>query len=51
MIEIWDDVANRILHLIIVPVKKHFPIEYLNIREKAKIIEKVSLMTWTLSSP
>jgi hypothetical protein len=51
MIEIWDDAANRILHLIIVPVKKHFPIEYLNIREKAKIIEKVSLMTWTLSSP
>jgi hypothetical protein len=51
MIEIWDDTANRILHLIIVPVKKHFPIEYMNIKEKAKIIEKVSLMTWTLSSP
>jgi hypothetical protein len=51
MIEIWDDAANRILHLIIVPVKKHFPIEYLNTREKAKIIEKVSLMTWTLSLP
>ena len=51
MIEIWDDTANRILHLIIVPVKKHFPIEYMNTREKAKIIEKVSLMTWTLSSP
>ena len=51
MIEIWDDAANRILHLIVVPVKKHFPIEYLNDREKAKIVEKVSLMTWTLNPP
>jgi len=49
MIEIWDDATNRILHLIIVPVKKHFPIEYANEREKAKIVEKVSLMTWTLT--
>jgi hypothetical protein len=51
MIEIWDDAANRILHLIVVPVKKHFPIEYSNAKEKAKIIEKISLMTWTLSPP
>jgi len=51
MIEIWDDAANRILHLIVVPVKKHFPIEYSNAKEKAKIIEKISSMTWTLSPP
>jgi hypothetical protein len=51
MIEIWDDAANRILHLIVVPVKKHFPIEYSNAREKAKIIEKISSMTWTPSPP
>jgi hypothetical protein len=51
MIEIWDDAANKILHLIVVPVKKHFPIEYSNAKEKAKIIEKVSSMTWTLSPP
>ena len=51
MIEIWDDAYNKILHLIIVPVKKHFPIEYANTREKTKIIEKISLMTWTPASP
>ncbi|MBS7656334.1 MAG: hypothetical protein QXI71_01650 [Candidatus Bathyarchaeia archaeon] len=51
MIEIWDDATNKILHLIIVPVKKHFPIEYANTREKARIIEKISLMTWTPASP
>ncbi|MBS7615078.1 hypothetical protein KEJ18_05040 [Candidatus Bathyarchaeota archaeon] len=51
MIEIWDDAYNKILHLIIVPVKKHFPIEYANTREKARIIEKISLMTWTPTSP
>ena len=51
MIEMWDDAANRILHLIIVPVKKHFPIEYSNAKEKAKIIEKISSMTWTLAPP
>jgi len=51
MIEIWDDTYNKILHLIIVPVKKHFPIEYANTREKARFIEKISLMTWTPASP
>jgi hypothetical protein len=51
MIEIWDDTANRILHLIIVPVRKHFPIEYSNSKEKAKIIGKISSMTWTASPP
>jgi hypothetical protein len=51
MIEIWNDTANRILHLIVVPVRKHFPIEYSNSKEKAKIIEKISSMTWTVSPP
>jgi len=49
MIEIWDDARNRILHLIIVPVRKHFPIEYSTSKEKEKIIEKISSMTWQAS--
>jgi len=49
MIEIWDDVKNRILHLIVVPVRKHFPIEYSTSKEKEKMIEKISSMTWQVS--
>jgi hypothetical protein len=51
MIEIWDDPENRILHLIVVPVRKHFPIEYSTIKERAKMVEKISSMTWTIASP
>ncbi len=51
MIEIWDDAYNKVLHLIIVPVKKHFPIEYTNTKERTRIIEKISLMTWIPASP
>ena len=51
MIEIWDDPENKILHLIVVPVRKHFPIEYSTAREKAKMIEKISSMTWTMTPP
>ncbi len=46
MIEIWDDPQSRILHLIIVPVRKHFPLEYSTNRQKANMIEKISSMTW-----
>jgi len=49
MIEIWDDAENRILHLIVVPVRKHFPIEYSTTKEKTKMIEKISSMTWQAS--
>ncbi len=49
MIEIWDDAMNRILHLIVVPVRKHFPIEYSTSKEKEKMIEKISSMTWQAS--
>jgi hypothetical protein len=49
VIEIWDDSEEKILHLIILPVKKHFPIEYANFREKENIMEKISLMTWQIS--
>jgi hypothetical protein len=49
MIEIWDDEKNRILHLIVVPVRKHFPIEYSSVKEKAKMIERISSMTWQVS--
>ena len=48
MIEIWDDAKNQILHLIIVPVRKHFPIEYSTAKEKIKMIEKISSMTWQI---
>jgi len=39
MLELWDDEKNKILHLIIAPLKKHFPIEYSNEREKLKIMK------------
>jgi hypothetical protein len=48
MIEIWDDVENKILHLIIFPVRKHFPIEYSTEKEKTKMIEEISAMTLIL---
>ncbi|MDH5795626.1 MAG: hypothetical protein OEZ24_05900 [Candidatus Bathyarchaeota archaeon] len=49
MIEIWDDAESGILHLIIVPVRKHFPLDYSTDRQKAKMIEKISSMTWQIS--
>jgi len=49
MIEIWDDASSKILHLIVVPVRKHFPIEYANPKQKEKMIEKISSMTWDIS--
>ena len=49
MIEIWDDAHSRILHLIIVPVKKHFPLDYSTSRQRAKMIEEISSMTWQVS--
>ena len=44
-IEIWDDAANKILHLIVVPVEKHFPIEYSTTKHKAELTKKISSMT------
>jgi len=49
MIEIWDDADNRILHLIIVPVRKHFPLDYSTDKQKAEMIEEISSMTWQVS--
>jgi len=43
IIEIWDDSDNKILHLLILPVRKHFPIKYSSSRQKAQIIRKLSL--------
>ncbi|RJS75538.1 hypothetical protein CW712_04210 [Candidatus Bathyarchaeota archaeon] len=51
MIEIWDDPEHRILHLIVVPVRKHFPIEYSTAKEKMGLIKKISLMTWSVLPP
>jgi hypothetical protein len=51
MIELWDDPENKILHLIVVPVRKHFPIEYSTVKEKDKMVEKISSMTWTIAPP
>jgi len=47
MIEIWDDAENKILHLIVIPVRKHFPIRYTSPKQKIGMIKKISLMTWT----
>jgi hypothetical protein len=44
-IEIWDDAANKILHLIMVPVEKHFPIEYSTTKHKTDLTKKISSMT------
>jgi hypothetical protein len=41
MIEIWDDLKNKILHLLILPLRKHFPISYNNGKSK---LEKVELI-------
>lgn len=49
MIEIWDDADNRILHLIIVPVRKHFPLDYSTDKQKTNMIEEISSMTWQVS--
>jgi len=43
VIEIWDDPDNKILHLLILPVRKHFPIKYTSSRQKTQIIRKISL--------
>lgn len=45
IIEIWNDTNNKILHLIILPVRKHFPIEYSTTTQKTELIEKISSMT------
>jgi len=47
MIEIWDDESNKIIHLLVIPVRKHFPIKYATPKQKIEIIKKISLMTWT----
>jgi len=49
MIEIWDDTENKILHLLVIPVRKHFPIKYVNSKQKIKFINKISLMTWPIA--
>ncbi len=46
MIEVWDDGANRIIHLIILPLRKHFPIEYSDEKERERIIERFISMSW-----
>jgi len=37
--EVWDDPSNRILHFLIIPIRKHFPIEYVTDSEKEKIVK------------
>ena len=48
MIEIWDDAKNKILHLLVIPVRKHFPIKYTSSKQKMETIKKISLMTWSV---
>ena len=47
MIEIWDDADNKILHLLVMPVRKHFPIKYRTQKQKIETIKEISMMTWT----
>lgn len=49
MIEIWDDTDNKILHLVVVPVRKHFPLDYSSNKQRSQLIEKISAMTWEIS--
>lgn len=49
MVEIWDDPQNKILHLIIMPIRKHFPIEYSTEKEKTKMVEEFSSMTMQIN--
>lgn len=39
IVEIWDDQNNRILHFLIMPLRKHFPIDYESIDEREEIEE------------
>ncbi|MEM1607137.1 MAG: hypothetical protein QW341_04155 [Candidatus Bathyarchaeia archaeon] len=39
IIEIWDDPENGLLHFLIVPLRKHFPIEYATDNDKEKTIK------------
>jgi hypothetical protein len=39
MVEIWDDAVNRIVHFLIIPLRKHFPIEYTTEAERDKIVD------------
>ncbi|MEM2341970.1 MAG: hypothetical protein QXX94_00765 [Candidatus Bathyarchaeia archaeon] len=39
IIEIWDDLENGILHFLIIPLRKHFPIEYATDEEKEKTVK------------
>ncbi|MCX8170953.1 MAG: hypothetical protein N3E47_03125 [Candidatus Bathyarchaeota archaeon] len=39
IIEIWDDSENGLLHFLIIPLRKHFPIEYATDSDKEKTIK------------
>ena len=39
LVEVWDDKKNKILHLLIIPLRKHFPIEYSDQKEYEENIE------------
>lgn len=38
IVEVWDDSESGIIHFLIMPIRKHFPIEYAADNEKEKII-------------
>ncbi|MEM2309293.1 MAG: hypothetical protein QW804_06070 [Candidatus Bathyarchaeia archaeon] len=38
IVEVWDDPESEIIHFLIMPIRKHFPIEYTTEDEKEKII-------------
>ncbi len=49
MIEVWDDPQNKIIHLIISPIRKHFPVEYSSEKEKKRTVDRLSSITLELS--
>jgi len=41
IMEIWNDPDNKMLHLFITPIRKHFPIEYSTTTQKTDLINQI----------
>jgi hypothetical protein len=41
LVEVWDDKKSQILHLLIIPLRKHFPIEYSNQKQYEENIKTI----------
>jgi len=45
VMEIWNDADNKILHLFVIPVRKHFLIEYSTATQKTDLVNQILLKT------